>query len=37
MFIGGGYCSGIFLSNFVAFAVPLDEGNPGDLQLILDD
>ena len=32
MFIGCGYCVGIFFSNFVALAVPLDEGNPDDLK-----
>jgi len=37
MFIGGGYCTGIFLSNFVGLAVPLDEGKPDDLIKILDD
>lgn len=37
MFIEGGFCTGIFLSNFVALAVPLDEGKPDDLQKMLDD
>jgi len=31
MFIGGGYCTGIFLSNFVTLAVPFDEGKPDEL------
>ena len=37
MFIGGGYCTGIFLSNFVGIAVPLDEGNVDDGQKMLND
>lgn len=37
MFIGGGYCTGIFLSNFVTLTVPLDEGKPDELQKILND
>jgi hypothetical protein len=32
MFIGGGYSTGIFLSNFVSLAIPLDEGNSDDLK-----
>ena len=37
MFIGGGYCTGIFLSNFVGLAVPLDEGKSDDLIKMMED